>query len=49
MSKTVLPRDFKVRFGKDRLIDIRRELAKLKREESPNAGAVLLGFSSSSL
>lgn len=42
VSKTVLPRDFKVRFGKDRLSDIRRELVKLKREESPNAGAVLL-------
>lgn len=41
-SKTVLPRDFKVRFGNDRLIDIRRELTKLKREDFPNAGAVLL-------
>jgi len=41
-SKTVLPKDFKVRFGNDRLIDIRRELTKLKREEYPNAGAVLL-------
>lgn len=41
-SKTVLPRDFKVRFGNDRLIDIRRELTRLKREEFPNAGAVLL-------
>jgi len=41
-SKTVLPRDFKVRFGNDRLIDIRRELIKLKREDYPNAGAVLL-------
>lgn len=42
VSKTVLPRDFKVRFGNDRLVDIRRELTKLKREEYPNAGAVLL-------
>lgn len=42
LSKTVLPRDFKVRFGSDRLLDIRRELIKLKREEFPNAGAVLL-------
>ncbi len=42
VSKTVLPRDFKVRFGNDRLIDIRNELVKLKREDFPNAGAVLL-------
>jgi len=42
ISKTVLPKDFKVRFGNDRLIDIHRELTKLKREEFPNAGAVLL-------
>jgi hypothetical protein len=42
MSKMVLPRDFKVRFGNDRLHDIRLELIKLKREEFPNAGAVLL-------
>lgn len=42
VSKTVLPRDFKVRFGNDRLVDIHRELTKLKREEYPNAGAVLL-------
>jgi hypothetical protein len=42
LSKTVLPRDFKVRFGNERLTDIRRELVKLKREEFPNAGAVLL-------
>ena len=41
-SKTVLPRDLQVRFGNDRLIDIRRELVKLKREDFPNAGAVLL-------
>jgi hypothetical protein len=41
-SKTVLPRDFHVKFGNDRLVDIRRELTKLKREKFPNAGAVLL-------
>ncbi|MBW2123506.1 MAG: ParB N-terminal domain-containing protein [Deltaproteobacteria bacterium] len=41
-SKTILPKDFKVHFGNDRLIDIRRELTKLKRDEYPNAGAVLL-------
>jgi hypothetical protein len=41
-SKTVLPRNFKVRFGNERLTDIRRELVKLKREDFPNAGAVLL-------
>jgi hypothetical protein len=42
ISKTVLPRDFAVRFGSDRLVDIRRELTKLRREDFPNAGAVLL-------
>ena len=42
LSNTVLPRDFKVRYGNDRLRDIRRELVKLKREDFPNAGAVLL-------
>ena len=42
LSNTVLPRDFKVHYGNDRLRDIRRELVKLKREEFPNAGAVLL-------
>lgn len=42
LSKTVLPRDFKVRFGNDRLSDIRLELVRLNREEFPNAGAVLL-------
>jgi hypothetical protein len=38
----VLPRDFKVLFGNERLADIRSELTRLKREEFPNAGAVLL-------
>ncbi|MEX2490525.1 MAG: ParB N-terminal domain-containing protein [Nitrospirales bacterium] len=42
VSNTVLPRDLKVRFGNDRLIDIRRELSRLNRKEFPNAGAVLL-------
>ncbi len=41
-SKTVLPRDLKIRHGCERLNDICRELKKLKREEYPNAGAVLL-------
>ena len=42
LSKTVLPKNFKVRYGSDRLIEIRDELTKLKRESFPNAGAVLL-------
>jgi hypothetical protein len=42
LSKKVLPRDFKVRIGNDRLRDIRNELVKLDREDFPNAGAVLL-------
>ena len=42
VSNTVLPRDFKVKYGNERLMDIRRELVKLKREDFPNAGAVLL-------
>jgi len=42
ISSTVLPRDFKLRHGNDRLRDIKRELTKLKREDYPNAGAVLL-------
>src|SRR5207237_203656 len=41
-SGTVLPRDLKVRVTNERLIDIRRELIKLKRKDFPNAGAVLL-------
>lgn len=41
-SKTVLPKDLRIRHGNERLIDIRRELTKLKREEFPNSGAVLL-------
>lgn len=42
ISNTVLPRDFKVNFGNERLADIRRELVKLRRDDFPNAGAVLL-------
>ena len=41
-SLTVVPKDFTVRFGNDRLVDIRRELGRLKRSEFPNGGAVLL-------
>lgn len=41
-TKTVLPKDFVVRFGGERLKDIRRELTRLKRVDYPNAGAVLL-------
>lgn len=41
-SSSVIPRDFKVKHGNERLADIRRELVRLKREEFPNAGAVLL-------
>ena len=41
-SRTVLPRDFKLRHGSERLLDIHRELTKLKRDDFPNAGAVLL-------
>lgn len=40
--KTVLPRSLKIRFGNERLADIRGELTSLKREKYPNAGAVLL-------
>lgn len=41
-SKTIIPRDLKIRYGGDRLKDIGRELKKLKREDYPNAGSVLL-------
>jgi len=41
-TKTVLPKDLKIRHGNDRLIDICRELTRLKRDDFPNAGAVLL-------
>lgn len=42
ITTTVLPRDFKVRHGSERLVDIRSELVRLKRSEFPNAGAVLM-------
>ena len=42
VSKTVLPKSFKVQYGSDRLVEIRDELTRLKREDFPNAGAVLL-------
>ena len=41
-SQTVLPKDLKVVFGNERLVEICRELTKLKRKDFPNAGAVLL-------
>lgn len=41
-SHTVVPKDFIVRFGGERLKDIRRELTRLKRVDYPNASAVLL-------
>lgn len=41
-SSTVIPRSFVIRDQNDRLIDIRSELIKLKREDYPNAGATLL-------
>jgi hypothetical protein len=42
LSRSVLPRDFKVRFGNDRLVDIRSELVALDRDKFVNCGAVLL-------
>ena len=42
MSPSIIPSSFKVIYGHDRLIDIRRELIRLKRDQFPNAGAVLL-------
>ncbi|MRR35987.1 hypothetical protein EG829_15190 [bacterium] len=41
-SATVIPSSFKVRYGSERLKDIRKELVSLKRVDKPNAGAVLL-------
>ncbi len=41
-SNTVIPKSFVIRDQNDRLIDIRSELVKLKREDYPNAGATLL-------
>ena len=42
VSDMVLPGNFRVRFGNERLVDIRRELVRLRRDKFPNAGAVLL-------
>jgi hypothetical protein len=42
ITKMVLPRDLRVKYGNDRLLDIRKELVSLKRDKFPNAGAVLL-------
>ena len=42
MNRNVLPRSLHVRFGGARLVAIRDELVGLKRDEFPNAGAVLL-------
>lgn len=42
VSTTVLPRDFKVRFGSDRLVEIRDELVAIDRKRRPNSGAVML-------
>lgn len=39
---TIIPKTLKIAIGNERLIDIRRELTKLKRSDYPNAGAVLL-------
>jgi hypothetical protein len=41
-TKTVLPKNFHVRIANDRLIDMRNELTRLKRENFPNSGAVVL-------
>lgn len=42
VSQTVVPRDFKVMYGSDRLREIRGELVRLNRVDFRNAGAVLL-------
>ncbi|MGH0034650.1 MAG: hypothetical protein ACQGVK_06445 [Myxococcota bacterium] len=41
-SKTVVPKSFRNRYGGGRLTEIRDELTKLKRDDFPNAGSVLL-------
>lgn len=41
-NKAVVPKNLKIRYGNDRLMDIGRELTKLRRDDFPNAGAVLL-------
>lgn len=39
-SKKVIPPRFKVRHGSDRLVDLRKELGKINREDFPNSGAI---------
>lgn len=41
-SSTVLPRTFKVRFGDERIKEIRNELTQLRRARFRNSGAVML-------
>lgn len=41
-SETLVPKTFKIRFGSERLLDIRDELVSLRRDQFPNAGAVLM-------
>ncbi len=41
-STTVLPRNFKPNFGNKRIIQIADELRRMKRDDFPNGGAVLL-------
>lgn len=40
VNKKVIPPSFKVRHGSDRLVDLRKELGKINREELPNSGAL---------
>lgn len=42
ISKTVIPKSLKIKYGNERLIDIREELITINRDDRPNAGAVLL-------
>ncbi|MDZ7750900.1 MAG: hypothetical protein U5S82_04410 [Gammaproteobacteria bacterium] len=39
-SKKVIPPGFKVRHGSERLVDLRKELGKINREDLPNSGAL---------
>lgn len=39
-SKKVIPPSFKVRHGSDRLVDLRKELGKINRDDLPNSGAL---------
>lgn len=40
VNKKVIPPSFKVRHGSDRLVDLRKELGKINREDLPNSGAL---------